>query len=374
MIGSARERRLGLSLAALALAAACAAPARFDLMRGVCVAHIHRRGQGYGSDASRATLERLRGLGVNWISLTPFGYQRSVGSPPVIFRGDRSLRDSGIVQEVIAARALGIRTLIKPHLWGGDFYEGRWTGEIEMGSDADWDEWFRTYEEFILHYARLAQRAEAAAFSIGCELGAATRAKPDRWRALIARVRSVYRGRLTYAANWHEEYERVPFWDALDWIGVNAYFPLSTARTPRAAEIERAWAPIARRMESLSRRAGRPIVLTEIGYRSVDHSAAEPHGWPEFDEDPKPNDAAQSACYEGTLRALWGKRWLRGIYWWKYYTTPEGEGPEAADFSPRGKPAEQALATYYRAPDPREEAPREAPLDKPGDRADDPGP
>ncbi|HEX7077514.1 MAG TPA: glycoside hydrolase TIM-barrel-like domain-containing protein [Candidatus Eisenbacteria bacterium] len=362
MIRRPRDGRLGVSLAALLLAGGVvgggrpAPPPREPLLRGVCLAHIHRRELGYGSDRSRATLEELRGLGVTWISLTPFGYQPTVHEPRILFRGDRSLSDSGLVREVRAARAVGLHAILKPHIWGGDFYEGRWPGDIAMPDDAAWDAWFQSYEAFILHFARVAETAGADAFCVGCELVQATRAHPERWRRLIAEVRAVYHGKLTYAANWYDEYDRIPFWDALDWIGVNAYFSLSKEETPSASEIARAWERVAPGLEAVSRRYGRPIVLTEVGFRSVDHAAANPHDWPEFDPDPRANPAAQAAAYEGTFQALWGRPWLRGFFWWKYYTMPGGEGPEETDFTPRGKPAERVMARYYGAPDPAEAA------------------
>ena len=316
--------------------------------RGVCYAHIHRRGLGYGSDESRATLQRLKGLGVTWLSLTPFGYQRSVSSPEVIYRGDPSMRDSAFAREVRTIHALGMKAIIKPHIWAGDFWSGQWSGDIRMKKDADWDTWFRSYRAFILHFAALAAVSGADAFCIGCELGGTTRARPERWRSLITEVRKVYHGPLTYAANWHEEYEKVSFWDALDWIGVNAYFELSDDKTPTSFEIERAWRPITGKMAALSRRWGRALVLTEIGFRSVDNPARNTSAWPEFDQGRQVNAEAQRACYEGTFRALWGEPWLAGMYWWKYYSAPGGEGPEEADFTPAGKPAEGVLAKYYR--------------------------
>lgn len=335
--------------------------------RGVCYAHIHRRDLGYGSDVSSATLARLRQLGVGWVSLTTFGYQRDVRSSKVTFRGDPSTRDSAIVRELLSIHGLGMRAILKPHIWAGDFYDGRWSGEIRMANDREWDEWFRTYESFILHYAGVAVRGRADAFCVGNELGATTAAKPARWRALIAKVRAVYPGPITYAANWHDEYERIPFWNALDWIGLNAYFDLTPTATPTAEEVKRTWTPIASRLGALSNRWKRPIVITEVGFRSVDRPAAHTHAWPEFDTTPHPNNEAQRACYEGTFRSLWGKPWLHGLYWWKYYSSPGGEGPEEADFTPAGKPAEAVLSTYYRSGDSAE-----PPLDKAAPASDHP--
>ncbi len=346
-------------------------PADPEFQCGVCYAHVHRGGRGYGSEVSEGTLKRLRALGVTWVSITPFGYQRDVRSSRLLHRGDRSMRDSALVRELRTIRSLGMRSMMKPHVWAGDFYDGRWSGDIRMESAAEWDDWFSSYEELILHFAEIAAIGGADALCIGTELGGTTEAHPERWRSLIAKVRSVYRGPITYAANWHDEYERIPFWDALDWIGVNAYFELTTSRTPTEDEVARAWGPIAARMGRLSSRWRRPILFTEVGFRSADHPATETHAWPERRPGALPNLEAQRACYAGTFRALWGKTWLRGLYWWKYYSAPGREEREDADFTFAGKPAEEVLAEYYRsAPSPDRSG--QPALDKVGRGTDDP--
>jgi hypothetical protein len=35
--------------------------------------------------------------------------------------------------------------------------------------------------------------------------------RPKYWQELILEIRKVYKGKLTYAANW-DEFKRVPFW------------------------------------------------------------------------------------------------------------------------------------------------------------------
>ena len=47
----------------------------------------------------------------------------------------------------------------------------------------------------------------------------------QHWWELIANIRQSYSGQLTYAANF-DNYQEVYFWDQLDLIGINAYFPL----------------------------------------------------------------------------------------------------------------------------------------------------
>ena len=60
----------------------------------------------------------------------------------------------------------------------------------------------------------MAEEEKVDIFCIGTELEKFIEHRPAYWRELIAEVRKVYKGKLTYAANW-DEYKRVPFWDAL---------------------------------------------------------------------------------------------------------------------------------------------------------------
>src|SRR5262245_25237851 len=165
-------------------------------------------------------------LGADWISQTPFGWSRSITDPDVVLATGRVLwgeADSGLVRTTRWARERGLHTLLKPHLW---VHHGQWVGEICMQSDADWEGWFVAYERFIVHYAELAEAHGMEALAVGTELGGTTRHSRE-WRRIIAHVRTVYHGPLTYCANWNDEAERLEFWDALDFIGIQAYYPLA---------------------------------------------------------------------------------------------------------------------------------------------------
>lgn len=105
-----------------------------------------------------------------------------------------------------------------------------------------------------------------------------------RWRALIAKVRTVYHGPLTYAANF-DQYHRVGFWDALDLIGINAYFSLrpGTRERPLPGELEDAlvagWDGVLDGIESFRAANGledRGVVFTEIGYTFRSNSTVRP--------------------------------------------------------------------------------------------------
>ena len=58
-------------------------------------AHAMRPGGGYGSEASAESLHRLKDLGVTWVSITPFAFQRHAQDTTFRwFRGESEYEDA----------------------------------------------------------------------------------------------------------------------------------------------------------------------------------------------------------------------------------------------------------------------------------------
>ncbi len=103
----------------------------------------------------------------------------------------------------------------------------------------------------------------------------ARRAALERhWSALIDRVRAIYHGPLGYAANF-DQYRDVSFWNKLDVIGINAYFPLRSGRLdepdPKVlrAELVEGWKGVLGEIDSFRQQQGvgdHPVIFTELGY------------------------------------------------------------------------------------------------------------
>lgn len=338
------RRRLPALSIAVALAAVAGRPGAAgskdpgDRMRGVCW-------EGAGPITPRH-LEPLRDLGADWISQTPFGWSRSVHEPEVhLATGGRVLwgeSDSGLVRTARWARARGIRTLLKPHLW---VHHG-WVGDLDMASEADWQRWFASYERFILHYARLAEREGMEVLAVGTELVRSSQRTAD-WRRIIARVRGVYHGPLTYCANWHDEAERIEFWDALDFVGVQAYYPLADSTgAPDLDAIRCAWGPVAERLAALARRTGKRVVFTEVGYKSAAGSLHQPWSWSSTGAQ---DLDLQHDAYRALFETFWSEPWFGGTFVWKWHPgLLEGWGRAGRDFTPQGKPALAVLCAWYR--------------------------
>ena len=216
-----------------------------------------------------------------------------------------------------------------------------------METERDWRRWFDDYERFILHYAGLAAAEEVELFCVGVELAGTSLQREADWRRLVARVRQRYPGPLVYAANWWEEYDRIRFWDALDYIGVNAFFPLSQAPDPSLEELRRSARSVATEIALLHQLTGKPVIFTEIGYKSVRGTSARPWEWHRRLE-PTIDMEVQSRCYQAVLETFWNEPWFYGMYWWKWYSDLERGGSRHSGFTPRRKPAEKLLADWYR--------------------------
>ncbi len=310
--------------------------------RGVCLAHRVGLEQGYLSRECVRQLERVREAGADWAALTPFAWLADPRVPELGSSSDAgpdAETDEAVCEAAARARALGLRVWLKPHVWTRG-----WAGELAF-TPSGWQRFFARYEALLLHWALLAEREQLDGLYVGHELASATATDPARWRTMIGAVRRVYGGLLSYAANW-DEAAAVPFWDALDLIGVSFYAPLATSPTRDPRVLRRGAEKALAGLGALSRRSGRPVLLAELGYASS--SSAPVHPW----EDPPgaSDDETQRACYEATLAALEPCEWVAGAFFWKWGSSAKSEDA----FDPRGRPAggvvTQALRSWQGRP------------------------
>jgi predicted DNA-binding protein with PD1-like motif len=292
--------------------------------------------------AWRAHLTRFRELGITWIQVLTFAHQPAVDRPEI--ERDRAPWPTAFITE---ARKQGFRILLKPDVWSRQFYDGsnRWRGSIRMADEATWQAWFAQYEAFILDEAKRAAAAGVELFSIGLEYVEATRGHDAKWRALIAKIRTVYSGQLTYAADYNHEIGHITFWDALDVIGVNGYFKLADQENPSLEVLTAGARPHLLRLEVLAGHYKKPVVFTEVGFPSVSTAAQAPWQWPQGTE--KVDLELQARAFEVLLTGCGRAPWCGGMYWWKYYERPE-KASHAHDYDPAGKPAEAVLQRWYR--------------------------
>ena len=287
----------------------------------------------------------LRAVHAGYAAVMPFGFIREMGSPEIIFDTERQWfgeTRQGARQYIDLLHGNGIRVMLKPQLW---IWRGIFTGDLEMTSEEDWKRLEWQYADFILTYAELAEATGVGLFCIGTELEAFVKHRPAYWKWLISNVRQRYSGKLTYAANW-DEYKRITFWEDLDLIGIDAYFPLSEARNPGVAELRTGWGKWKAEIQGLQEAVGRPVLFTEFGYRSMDYTAKKP--WLVDRNEEAVNLEAQANAKEALFEEFWSEDWFAGGFVWKWFIHhSRAGGPGDNRFTPQNKPAEGVIRDYF---------------------------
>ncbi len=198
--------------------------------------------------------------------------------------------------------------------------------------------------------ARIEKEKGWAAQVTGGESLAAVNARrallDHHWRQLIHKVRQVFKGKLTYAANF-DQYQQVGFWQDLDMMGINAYFKL---RSEILEPNERArlyplllegWRSVLGEIDTFrqAQKIGTmPLIFTEMGYTRRALSTLEPWSdtgfslvtektppgtpakqrlivWREQPDDKEERALAVHALHE--VHAALPSPFLRGILYWK---------------------------------------------------------
>jgi hypothetical protein len=309
----------------------------------------------YAAPESKEALGDLARTGANFVAIIPTQFTRTQRDAD-IFRTEASEADEHVLGAIEDARAAGLSVMLKPHI---DALDGK---PREYYAPSDPARWFESYQAFLLHYARMAAERKVELFCIGCELDALT--GPDHqasWLRLIGAVRSVYGGPIVYAATWNGAKD-ASFWDAVDYIGIDAYNPLSTASDPSVSELAHGWetAPgnawVASKSENqsplafyrqLARRHGKPVIFTEIGYKSVAGAANRPGDWKWTGA---VDVALQARAYEAFFE-VWSREasWMKGAFLWHWTTRRLNEHSEESwkGYTPQNKPAEAVIARWY---------------------------
>lgn len=293
-------------------------------------------------ELKNTTFDELKAHHINSISLIPYAFV-DVENASVHYNNKRQWwgeRTEGIIASNQLAHEYKMMVMLKPHLWvNHNFY----TGNLGFATDAEWKKWEADYEKYILDFAQLAQQEKIELFCFGTELGNSVAKRPEYWSQLIQKIKKIYTGKLTYAANW-DDFDKVPFWNELDYIGIDAYFPLSDATTPAVADLNEAWQQHILKMEKLQAKTNKKILFTEFGYRNSDQAAKEP--WKENQSGI--NNLAQANAYESLFQTLTQKKWFAGGFAWKWYADAYHKEPNnSIDYTPQEKPALKTIKKWY---------------------------
>jgi hypothetical protein len=299
---------------------------------GFAYSHI---GGSYSSEVSSLELRKMRAAGGNIVQLLVFAYVYRLNAPRIGLPGERF--DQDLRGGIARAKAAGLKIMLKLQMWGPGFQEGKFSADIGMTNEADWRAFMTNYRQYVLRYAHFASDTSADILCIGTEMAQVSRVPilTSQWRALAEEVRLIYPGPITYASHT-SEVEGVPFWDSLDYIGVDGYYPIAVLSASLDA------------LEKLSARWNRPVIFSEAGFSSSSFALTEP--WR-----PGPTNAApdsvrldlQAEAWQTLLAELWRRDFIWGVYAWKWHPNATWGGSTNADHTPQGKPALEIIRRFY---------------------------
>jgi len=290
-------------------------------------------------------IQEVVDLNANHAAVMPFGFIRELNCPEIIFDTDRQWfgeTKKGAKQYIEMLHKNRVEVLLKPQIW---IWRGEFTGNLKMKNEQEWQALEASYKKFIITYATLAQETKVEIFCIGTELKEFIKNRPKYWAELIVEVKKIYKGKLTYAANW-DEYTKFPFWEMLDYIGVDAYFPISEEKLPSAEDLKTGWQKWKGEMEKIAVSKNKKILFTEYGYRSMDYTAKKP--WLVDRNDENVNLDAQVNATKVIIEEFWKENWFAGGYVWKWFINHKQSGGAGDNrFTPQNKPAQETIKHLY---------------------------
>lgn len=219
---------------------------------------------------------------------------------------------------VHAAHALGYHVFFAP-LLGVVNTPGAWSGVVQINA-ASQQAWFDSYWQALQPYAEAAQESGVEQMAIGTELVWLEQNAPaSLWNQLIARVRSVFKGTLTYDMNWYPSLSQAPeSWmknPALNLIGVSEYIPLSdTPGRVDPSAMPNLWRDkVGKLIDTFAAQVGKPLILSEIGYRDSGDALYNPYS----EQSSEPVDAQEQAgAYAATLINVFADPHIVGVFFW----------------------------------------------------------
>lgn len=288
-----------------------------------------------GAEAT-ASMTQLREIGANWIVFVPFLKQSSPSTCDLDATSSSSTESLG--RAIAVARRLGFKVAVKPQI----LVPGAWAGAVESYGEAAWACWFSAYQKSLLDYAILARSSGVDMLVIGTELKR-TEKRPE-WIALIAAIRSVYSGPLSYVFHESDDAKGFSALTAIDRVGVSVYLPVGHSSTKFAEKIR----DHCENLKASLRTLGKPIWIGELGYPSRFGSGDSPWEWDERVARHRQVDLATQAI----LLDMWldnlNEDWNKGVVIWNWMSDPKAGGPMNTDFTPQNKPAESAIACRWK--------------------------
>ncbi|MGN0601449.1 MAG: glycoside hydrolase family 113 [Oscillospiraceae bacterium] len=306
-----------------------------DFIKGITFAPFARKNILSKKSAKQSLDTMIENTNADFIILVPNGIQETPQSESIDYKTDATMWDSELEEFIHYAHSRALRVALKPTV---NCRNGTWRAHInffdeDVPCEPKWRNWFKSYTDFQLHYAEIAQNTECEMFIAGCEM-VQTERREEEWRKLISEIRKVYSGLISYNTDKYQEHN-VKWWDAVDVISSSGYYPIND------------WENQLDRIEKVVREFNKPFFFAECGCMSTENSNLVPNDWSVKGElDLK----GQAAWFEAMFKACEKREWINGFAVWDWPGVLYSRSKALKDKGYRiyGKPAEKVINDFYK--------------------------
>lgn len=271
----------------------------------------------------------------NFVIFTPAALQLHTYSTEIDFHSVRTCSDDELRSIIAYAQSLGLKTAVKPT---ANIRSGAWRAYVDfidndVPGEACWGDWFRSYTDFQLHFAKIAHECKVGMFIAGCEMVMSER-RDKEWRQLIADIRTVFPdGLVTYNTDKFQE-DRITWWDCVDVIATSGYYP------------QLGWEKELARIYSVVEKFDKPLLFAEIGCPSCVGSDEFPNKV--FPENPHSLEV-QAGWYKTMFEHTLNKDWICGYGLWSWHWNLPGlaQNGHRKYYDVYGKPATDVIREAF---------------------------
>lgn len=305
------------------------------MYRGVNFAPFCRRGVLNSAEARESFDYMIEKTKADFVIFAPNGLQDTAHAEEICYTSEGTCSDEELVDMIRYAKSRNVTVGLKPT---ANCRNGVWRAYIsffeeDVVCEPKWGNWFASYTDFQTHYARIAQEEGCDLFIAGCEM-VMSEHREKEWRQVIAAIREVYDGPVTYNTDKYQEHN-VKWWDCLDMITSSGYYPTGS------------WERELDRIEAVVKKYDKPFLFAETGCMSSRGSAGVPNDWSlkgELDQQ------EQADWYNEMFSACEKRSWIRGfgLWDWPAYVVSERKAARDNGYWFMNKPAQEVVHSYYK--------------------------
>lgn len=305
-----------------------------EFIKGVTFSPFSPKGSLSNKDAKSSIDNLISGTNANYIVLVPNALQETPQSEEIDFTSDATVPDDELIETIDDIHRRGLAVFLKPTV---NCKNGAWRAHInffdhDVPCEPKWSNWFASYTAFQLHFAEIAEKTGCEIFSPGCEMVMSERRSAE-WRQLIADIRKVYHGKLTYNTDKYQE-DHVDWWDCVDIISSSGYYPPDR------------WEQELDRIEAVVQKFNKPFFFAECGCMSTSGASKAPNDWTVRGDI---NLDEQRNWYISMFEACRKRPWVEGfcLWDWRGRQYPPEKASSDCGYDIYGKPAQDIVRANY---------------------------